>query len=206
MRVLLVDDHAVVRAGVRRLLEAVSGISLAEATSGVEALQLLARQPIDVVILDLNLEGIGGLELLRRILSDNPKARVIIFSMHAEAMFAARALKAGAKGYVSKGAGADELATAVKRVAEGGRYVERDIAEQLVFSQASGEEDPLRQLSPREFEILRLLGEGKNMSEIAEALGVAYKTVANTCSTMKTKLGMTRTADLIRLSLEARNR
>lgn len=205
MRVLLVDDHLVVREGVRRLLDSVTGMTLTEATSGTEALHILARQPIDVVILDLNLQGLGGLELLRRILSDNAMARVIIFSMHAEPIYAARALKVGAKGYVSKSAAADELVTAVRRVAEGGRYVERDIAEQLVFNQVSCDDDPLRQLSPREVEILRLLGDGKNMSEIANVLGVAYKTVANTCTSMKNKLGLTRTADLIRLSLESLN-
>jgi DNA-binding NarL/FixJ family response regulator len=205
MRVLLVDDHFVVREGVRRLLGSVAGIDLVEAENGEAALQILRRNPIDVIILDLNLQGVGGLELLRRILEGNPKARVIIFSMHAEPMYAARALRVGAKGYVSKGAGADELITAVKRVTEGGRYVEREIAEQMVFNQISGDTDPLRQLSPRETEILRLLGEGKNMSEIAGLLGVAYKTVANTCTMMKSKLGISRTADLIRLALETRS-
>ena len=127
--------------------------------------------------------------------------RIVVFSMHAEPVYAARALRLGARGYVSKSAGADELVTAVKRVAEGGRYVEREIAGELAFAQLSSE-DPLQQLSTREIEILRLLGEGNSLTEIAQAIGVAYKTVANTCSIIKSKLGVERTADLIRLSME----
>jgi DNA-binding NarL/FixJ family response regulator len=102
---------------------------------------------------------------------------------------------------VSKSAGADELVTAVKRVAEGGRYVEREIAGELAFVQLPSE-DPLQQLSTREVEVVRLLGEGSSLAEIAETMGVAYKTIANTCSAVKTKLGVQRTADLIRLSME----
>jgi two-component system, NarL family, invasion response regulator UvrY len=121
--------------------------------------------------------------------------------MHAEPIYAARALRLGARGYVSKSAGADELVTAVKKVAEGGRYVEREIAGELAFTQLSAE-DPLQQLTMREIEILRLLGEGNSLTEIAQTIGVAYKTVANTCSIIKSKLGVERTADLIRVSME----
>ncbi|MFN3868579.1 MAG: response regulator [Hyphomicrobiaceae bacterium] len=200
-RILLVDDHAVVREGVRRLLLEVQGLEIIEASSGLEALALFRNERLDIVILDLNLAGIGGLELLRRLLRENPKARVIVFSMHAEPIYAARALKLGAKGYVSKSAQSEELITAVKRVAEGGHYIERDLAGQLAVGLYGGE-DPLQQLTTRELEILRLLGEGKSMSQIADVMGVSYKTIANTCSLMKSKLGLDRTADLIRASIE----
>ncbi len=204
MKVLLIDDHVVVREGVRRLLSSVHGIEVSEASNGHEALSALRLETPDVILLDLNLEGMGGLELLRRMLAENDRLRIIVFSMHSDTMYAARAMRFGARGYVSKSASADELVAAVKRVAEGGRYVEREIAEQLAFAPA-GIEDPLRQLSAREMEILRLLGDGKSMAAIADTLGVAYKTVANTCSSMKTKLGLSRTADLIRLSIESRS-
>jgi DNA-binding NarL/FixJ family response regulator len=201
MKILLVDDHIVVREGVRRLLSAMDGVELCEAATGHEALELFRRERPELVLLDLNLDGIGGLELLRRLLAEDESVRIVVFSMHAEPIYAARALRLGARGYVSKSAGADELVTAVKRVAEGGRYVEREIAGELAFNQISGE-DPLQQLTTREIEILRLLGEGNSLTEIAEAIGVAYKTVANTCSIIKSKLGVERTADLIRVSME----
>ncbi len=201
MKILLVDDHIVVREGVRRLLAGIGNTDLREAASGDEALQMYAKERPDLVLLDLNLTGIGGLELLRRLLAQDEKARVVVFSMHAEPIYAARALRLGARGYVSKSAGADELVTAVRRVAEGGRYVEQEIASELAFSELSAQ-DPLQQLTTREIEILRLLGEGNSLTEIAQSIGVAYKTVANTCSMIKSKLGVERTADLIRVSLE----
>jgi two-component system invasion response regulator UvrY len=205
MKVLLIDDHWVVREGVRRLLSALPGVELTEAEDAAGGFDAFRLQPPDVVLLDLNLKGVGGVELLRRLLNENPRARIIVFTMHADALTAARALRMGARGYVSKSAGAGELRDAVKRVAEGGRYIEREIAEQLALAPVKAE-DPLEQLSPRETEILRHLGEGKSLTDIAETLGVAYKTVANTCSSMKAKLGLTRTADLIRISIESRSR
>jgi DNA-binding NarL/FixJ family response regulator len=202
MKILLVDDHIVVREGVRRLLANVTGAQLCEAEDADEALSLYRREHPDLAILDLNLKGVGGLELLRRLLAEDAKARIVVFSMHAELLYAVRSLRLGARGYVSKSSGADELVNAVKKVAAGGRYVEQHIADQLAFTQVTSGEDPLRQLSNREVEILRLLGEGNSLTEIAGRIGVAYKTVANACSALKSKLGVERTADLIRVSLE----
>lgn len=200
-KILLVDDHVVVREGVRRLLLDLPGITVLEAGNGQDALAIFRREPVDIVLLDLNLAGIGGLELLRRMLKESAKARIIIFSMHSEPLYAARALRLGAKGYVSKSAASEELLIAIRKVSEGGHYIERELASQLAVSMYGGE-DPLQQLSTREIEILRLLGEGRSMSQIADALGVSYKTIANTCSIMKSKLGLDRTADLIRTSIE----
>ncbi len=190
-----------VREGVRRLLLDAGGIDIDEAASGQQALELSARERYDVVILDLNLEGLGGFELLSRLLKD-ARQRIIVFSMHGEPLYAARAMRLGAKGYVSKSAAADELVAAVRRVADGGTYVERELANQLASGVIARGGDPLQQLTTREIEILRLLGDGRSMSDIAAALRVSYKTVANTCSIMKSKLGLERTADLIRMSLE----
>ena len=122
---LLVDDHVVVREGVRRLLLDLPGITVLEAGNGQDALAIFRSKPIDIVLLDLNLAGIGGLELLRRMLKENAKARIIIFSMHSEPLYAARALRLGAKGYVSKSAASEELLIAIRKVSEGGHYVER---------------------------------------------------------------------------------
>ena len=201
LKILLVDDHSVVRAGVRRLLESIPGTEILEAQTGHETLALFRSDEPDLVLLDLNMEGVGGLELLRRLLLEDKKARVVVFTMHSEPIYAARALKLGAKGYVTKSASADELVAAVRQVADGGHYIEAELASKLAIGQFDGE-DPLHQLSTREVEILRLLGDGKSLTAIAETLGVSYKTVANTCSLIKNKLGLQRTADLIRVSLE----
>ena len=201
MKILLVDDHAIVRAGLRRMLGSLADPDIVEAANGRDALIRYREGRPDVVILDFNLPGIGGLELLQRLVIDDPTACVLVFSMHAEAIYAARALQAGAKGYVSKNAAPDELLIAIRKLAEGGRYIENEIAQELAL-QSAPEGHPLHHLTERDLEIMRLLAEGCSLAEIAAALGVGYKTVANTCSQIKSKLGVARTADLIRLSIE----
>ena len=205
MKILVVDDHAVVREGIRRLLATISGAEIHEAANAQDALSLSRSVAPDVIVLDINLDGSSGLELLRRLKADNITARIVMFTMHSEPSYAMRALKAGAAGYVSKSAEAGELVTAVRKIASGDRYLDRSMASELVFS-AAFTEDPLHKLSNREVEILRLLGEGKSLAEIASTFGIAYKTVANSCSRLKEKLGVERTADLIRLSVERRIR
>jgi len=200
MNILLVDDHAIVRDGLRRLLQAATGDTVYEAEDGRQALDQVAARRIDLVILDLNLPGLGGLELLRRLV-ETARVRVLVLSMHADSMYAARALQAGATGYVSKNCSPEELLDAVQRVAQRRRYIENEIAQDLAV-QVVTSGHPLQQLSERDLEILRLLGEGRSLGAIAEALGVSYKTVANTCSQIKAKLGVVRTADLVRLSIE----
>jgi len=203
MKILVVDDHAVVREGVRRLLAAMGGTEIEEAGTAEEAAVLARRSAPDVIVLDINLAGTNGLDLLRALKADAPAARIVMFTMHAEPSYAMRALKAGAAGYVSKSAGADELVIAVKRAISGDRYLDRAMASDLVFTAASPE-DPLQRLSGREAQVLTLLGQGESLAEIAAGLGIAYKTVANCCARLKEKLGVERTADLIRLSVERR--
>ncbi len=201
MKFLLVDDHAVVRSGLRRLLAALPGVEISEAAEGRAALATVRAEQPDVVLLDLNLPGLGGLELLRRVLLEHPAARVVVLSMHAEALYAARALGAGAVGYHSKNASPEELLEAIRRVAAGGRYIENEIAQELAL-QAAATGNPADRLTSRDLEILRLLGNGQSLAQTADALGVSYKTVANACSGIKAKLGVARTGDLVRLSIE----
>ena len=137
MKILLVDDHAVVRAGLRGLLATMSRTELVEAATGEDALALVRAARPDLVILDLNLPGIGGLELVRRLLAENRTARLLVLSMHAEPLYAARAIEAGARGYLSKNAAPEELLRAVRKVAEGGRYIENDIAQELAMRTVS---------------------------------------------------------------------
>jgi DNA-binding NarL/FixJ family response regulator len=205
MKILLVDDHEVVRAGVRRLLATEPDVSIREAESSLDALDLYTRERPDLVVLDLNLTGASGLELLRRLLQSDKAANVLILSMHSEPIYAARALQAGARGYVSKSAGAEEFVTAVREVGRGGHYIEREIAAELAIGKFSTN-DPFGQLTTREVDILRLLGEGQSYSQIAAAVGVSYKTIANASSVIKQKLAVETTADLIRISIENRRR
>ncbi|HEY2752519.1 response regulator transcription factor [Phenylobacterium sp.] len=198
MKILLVDDHAIVRDGLKRLLGDLGSGVILEAASGRAALDVARAERPGLVILDLNLPDLGGLEILARLLREDPAVRVLVLSMHAEPLYASRALKAGAKGYVSKAAAPDEIAAAVHAVARGEGYVEAKVAQAL----ALGAGAPLESLTPRDLETLRLLAQGRSLSEIAAALGVAYKTAANGCTQLKEKLGVSRTGELIRLAVE----
>ncbi|MBY0560181.1 response regulator transcription factor [Hyphomicrobium sp.] len=201
MKILIVDDHGVVREGLRKLFVVHFEATVIETAGLEDALAVYAAERPDVVVLDLNLEGAGGLEVLRRIVSADSAARVIVFSMHHEPIYAVRALRGGARGYVSKSAPVEELITGIRKVRAGEQYIDRDLASRIAVSQISSD-DPLQSLSTREVEILRMLGQGKSMTAISDNLGIAYKTVANICTQMKVKLGVDRTADLIRLAIE----
>ena len=200
MRVLLVDDHVIVRAGLRNLLSTMADTQISEAATGRDALLRLRQDRPHLIVLDLNLPGIGGLELLRRMLLEDKAARILVLSMHAEPLYAARAMELGARGYLSKNASAEELLAAVRRVVEGGRYIENEIAQELALQKASPGQG-MQDLTERDLEIMRLLAEGMSLAEIADALGVGYKTVANTCSLIKAKLGVTRTSEVVRLAM-----
>jgi DNA-binding NarL/FixJ family response regulator len=199
-QILVVDDHAIVRSGIRRLLVELPHLELRESENGEDALEQVRGGRFDLIILDLNLPGLGGLELLRRILKASPKVAVLVFSLHTEAIYANRAMEAGARGFVSKNAAPEEFISAVKTVLAGGTVIEADIAAEIA-TQEIGETAYLRPLTQRDLEILRLLAAGNSLTQISEALGIAYKTVANTLSRIKEKLGVTHTADLIRIAI-----
>jgi DNA-binding NarL/FixJ family response regulator len=200
MKVLLVDDHAIVRDGLKRLLGDLDFGEILEASTGRAALALAKAERPELVILDLNLPDLGGLEVLARLLREHRDLRVLVLTMHAEPLYASRALQAGAKGYVSKAAAPAEIVAAVRAVARGEGYVEAKVAQAIALG--GGPRAPLDNLSLRELEILRLLAEGRSLGEIAAALGVAYKTAANGCTQLKEKLGVSRTGELIRMAVE----
>ncbi len=201
IRVLVVDDHAIVRSGVRRLLEPEAGIECLEAKSTEAALELIEREPVDIVVFDLNLPGLGGPEAIRTLLKGRPGMRVLVFSTHAEPVYVAKSLEAGASGYVSKNAAPEDLTRAIRAIARGSTFIEAEIAEEM---SARGAEGSLQSLSSRELEMLRLLVRGQSLSQIAASLGVAYKTVANTCTHIKEKLGAGQIADLVRIALDSK--
>lgn len=198
--ILVVDDHAIVRSGIRRLLAARADVQVSEATSGEQALQRLAGNAFDLVLLDLNLPGLAGLELLRRLVRMAPNLPVLVFSQHAEAIYATRALEAGARGFVSKNATPEELLEAIDTVLAGGTVVEKDIAAEMALHDLA-EDAYLKPLTQRDLEILRLLAAGNSLSQIADKLGIAYKTVANNLSRIKEKLGVGQTSELIRIAV-----
>lgn len=203
IRILLVDDHAVVREGYRRLLERRADLRIeAEAASAEEALQRLRDIEPDLIILDLSLPNMGGIELTRRILQRQPDARILAFSMHRDPLFAAQAIRAGALGYVTKSSGTEVLIQAVYQVARREKVLSPDIAPEMALSLLQGESNPVEELSPREFEILRLLLDGLGVEEIGNILNISPKTVQNGHYQIKAKLGVKSDIELARLAMK----
>ncbi|HKX36749.1 MAG TPA: response regulator transcription factor [Rhizorhapis sp.] len=199
-RLLVIDDHAIVRSGIRRLLGERPDIEVFEAASGEEAMSAVLDLAVDLIVLDLNLPGLAGLELLRRLVRTVPKVPILIFSQHAEAIYATKALEAGAQGFISKNALPEEFLEAVDAVLGGGIAVEKSIRREMAIRDLA-EDAYLRPLTERDIEILRLLAAGNSLSEIAAKLGIAYKTVANTLGRIKEKLGAGQTSDLVRIAI-----
>lgn len=204
LRLLLVDDHTIVREGLKRILEAnCSNWTAAEASSGFQALDCLRRQPMDIVIADLSMPGMNGLELIRRIKSEFPGVSVLVLSMHAEEQYALRSFKAGASGYVTKDSAAEELAAAVRKVASGGAYVTSNLAERVVQRLNGAVQVPRHaELSDRELEVLQRLVAGERLTDIAEQLHLSVKTISTHKSRIQDKLQLPNIAALIRYGLE----
>jgi DNA-binding NarL/FixJ family response regulator len=202
IRVLLVDDHAVVREGYRRLLEATPEIRVvAEAGTGEDAYARFMEASPDVVVMDITLPGISGIEALRRILGRQPAARVLMFSMHEDPVFVLRALDGGARGYLTKASAPDMMVDAVRSIAAGGRFVPLELARKLQGRALSEERLKLDALSEREFEVLRLLAAGHGLTAIATLLCVSSKTVANYQTSIRQKLGCDNAMQLLRIAL-----
>jgi two-component system, NarL family, invasion response regulator UvrY len=207
MKVLIVDDHPIVHAGLRRLIAVEPDAEIREAVTAKEALASFKEERPDLVIMDLNLPGSGGLEMIRRLMIEDESVQILVFSVHDDSIHVARAFEAGALGYVTKNAPPDQITQAIFRVAAGHNYIEPEIAQELALltvrtSRRSPLSHPFNDLTRRDLEILRLLGEGYSLLQIADTIGLSYKTVANNCSHMKNKLGLARTADLIRIAIE----
>lgn len=202
--VYLVDDHAVVREGYRHLLQKAGILVIAEAASGEEAYQNTERIAPDVIVLDISMPGIGGIETIQKIMLKAKKTKILAFSMHDDAVFSKRAMQAGACGYVTKSSAPDVLIEAVLAVVKGKKYISADIAEKVTlqtfaFADPSQHEsqDLTQQLSDREFQVFRLLAQGQSLDEIASALCLDYKTIANTQTRLKQKLNLSNNAQLV---------
>jgi len=201
LSVLLVDDHIIIRKGCRELLEQADIGTTFEAADGEEAYRLFVERQPDVVVMDLSMNGVSGLEAIRRMINRRPNARIVVFSMHDDPIFAARALKAGAVCYVTKTSPPDELVHAVRCAASGNRHISHDVAQALVVSGLLGNENPITALTDREFDIFRLLVTGKSATQIADVLSIAPKSVSNYYGRIKEKLGLQSISDLVRLAI-----
>ena len=202
IRIMLADDHAVVRSGLRRLLEQRPGLEVvAEAESGEQAYQMFGDCQPDVIVMDLSMPGMGGLEAAKRILQRYSNARIIIFSMHEAVSFAAQALKAGVKGYVTKTGVAEDLLQAVLEVSRGKTYLSPEVAQKIALQTLIGESNPLQQLTAREFEVFRLLAAGRRVDEVADTLKISQKTVANYYTLIKQKLSVSSPVEMVRLAM-----
>ena len=202
--IVLVDDHAVVRAGVKRLLEQEPLFEvIGEAESGEKAYQLFGELNPDVMVMDLSMPGMGGLEAIRRILMRHEKAKILVLSMHEDLSFANQALKLGAKGYLIKNTLGDDLVKAIETISRGEIFLSDEIAKKIAVSSIDNRQDPIHDLSAREFEIFRLLAEGLEVDAISTTLNISPKTVSNYQTMIKQKLNIHTPVELIRYAIKA---
>lgn len=200
---LVVDDHPVTHLGCGQLLDELGYERILNAYTEAEALTLSSSHAPDIVVLDLGLPGVGGLKLIEPLLRRAPEARILIFSMNEQTPFVAKALAAGARGYLSKNSRPEDFLDAVRTLEDGRPYLAHDMAVSVAMTRSGGPGDPMQALTDREHQVLRLISRGQSLQAISEALHISYKTAANTSSAVKRKLGAKSTSELIRYAVEA---
>jgi two-component system invasion response regulator UvrY len=205
MRVLIADDHAVFRRGLRDTLDdAFKKVTFGEAKTAQETIEYVRQHDWEIVILDISMPGKSGLDILDELKSLRPKLPILLLSMHPEEQFARRALKAGAAGYLTKETVPEEIRTAVQRVLSGGRYVSSTLAEKLAYDLRKEADAPIHELlSNREFQVLRMIASGKTVKQIADEIALSVKTVSTYRARILEKTGMKTTAELIRFALHS---
>ena len=198
MKILIADDHAIVREGLKQILKKLPEvIQIQEATNGIDALKMIESGDYNFVILDISLPGMSGIDILKRLKSQNIITRVLVLSMHPEEQFAVRALKLGAMGYVTKDRAGEELLSAIRKISRGGKYVSSELAEYMAFNLDYKAEIALHEkLSEREFQIMILLAKGKSSREIAGELFISEKTVGTHRLRIMQKMGLKKNSDL----------
>ena len=202
--VLLTDDHALVRTGVRRLLEDSKQVRIVgEASSGEEGVELAQRLHPDIILMDVNMPGIGGVEACRRILQRDPSQKIIVLTIHNEQTFPKRMLEIGARGYLTKECCVDEILVAIQKVHKGGAYIAPSIAQQLAMSLLPGNEhNPIDRLSRREFQVMLMISHGLTNAEISEKLCLSPKTISTYRLRLLEKLGAQNEVDLVKIAVE----
>jgi two-component system, NarL family, invasion response regulator UvrY len=203
IRVLLSDDHQLVRDGLKQILGQSADIEIAaEAATGDEALAQVKAHDFDIVLLDLSMPGLSGIALIKRLKMEKPKLRILVLSMHAESQYAARALKAGAKGYLTKDSASEQLLGAIRKIAAGGVYLSDFATQGLLAATVNEDTPPHTRLSDREFEILKFIAEGHGLTEIGQRLNLSVKTVSTHKSHLLEKMNLANSAELVRYALE----
>ena len=204
IRILIADDHAVVRQGLKQIIADEADMQIVgEAEKASEVLNFVRQEDLNVIILDITMPGKSGLDLLPEIRNLHPMIKILILSMHAEEQFAIRALKSGASGYITKQSAPTELVKAIRKVNNGGKYISQSIAEQLAFFVSDDTNKPLHErLSDREFQVMRMIAEGKTLREIADELFISDKTVGTYRTRIMEKMYMSRNAELIRYAVQ----
>jgi len=203
INVFLVDDHELVRTGIRRIIEDVRGMNVAgEADSGEEAVKWCRTNHTDVVLMDMNMPGIGGLEATKKILRFNPDVKIIVLTVHTENPFPTKVMQAGASGYLTKGAGPDEMVNAIRMVNSGQRYISPEIAQQMALSQfSSASDNPFKELSERELQIMMMITKGEKVTDISEQLSLSPKTVNSYRYRLFSKLDISGDVELTHLAI-----
>lgn len=198
IRILIADDHAIVRSGLKQIVASAPDLEVAgEATTSQEVINLAQKQTWDVIVLDINMPGRGGIETLKELKRDYPKLPILVLSMYPEDQYAVRAIKAGAAGYLTKESAPEELLTAIRKVLRGGKYISASVAEHLAFALDTDTSRPLHELlSDREYQIFCLIASGKTVSEIAEELAISVKTVSTHRTRTLEKMQMKTNAEL----------
>lgn len=198
IKILIADDHAIVRRGLKQILTETADMVVAgEAQNGQELLEKMRSDQWDVVVLDISMPGRGGLDILKQLKSERPKLPVLMLTIHPEDQYAVRVLRAGASGYLTKESAPDHLVEAIRKVARGGKYISPHLAERLAFSLESISERPLHEaLSDREFQVLRLIASGKTVKEIGEELSLSVKTISTYRTRILEKMKMKNNAEM----------
>src|SRR5829696_244481 len=206
IRIVVADDHTIVREGLKQLLAAAGDLEVVgEASDGHLVMQRVRELEFDVLLLDMSMPGKSGIELVKQVRGEKPKLRILVLSMHEEQQYAVRAIRAGAAGYLTKEGASAELVAAIRKVAGGGAYISSAVAEQLALGAMPDAKGPLHgSLSDREFQVFRMLAEGKSVSDIAARLNLSVKTVSTHKANLMQKMNMRNTGELIRYALNQR--
>ena len=203
IRIVVADDHTIVREGLKQLLGSAEDLQVvAEAADGHQALERVRSEEFEVLLLDMSMPGRSGIELIKQVHAERPRLRILVLSMHEEQQYAVRAIRAGAAGYLTKESASSQLVAAIRKVASGGAFISAEVAQQLALGAMPGAQGmPHEALSDREFQVFKMLAEGKSVSDIAERLTLSVKTVSTHKANVLQKMGMNTPAELVRYAI-----